>query len=174
MHPLVQMQHLTRKEFWRGLGGLSDEDARRRLEPMNCISWIVGHLAHQTHALFVALPQDKEIEPRYRPFGTGAAPSQPSLEEATGLWEDACRDADLHLKPATEASTRSFFDTRHDWGSSDNLGTLVVRNIFHTWQHLGEVNAIRQMLGHKAPEFVNMHGWSYATDDPHDLIGDPQ
>ncbi len=47
MHELVQLHHLTRTEFLRGLNGVSDDDARRRLEPMNCISWIVGHLAHQ-------------------------------------------------------------------------------------------------------------------------------
>jgi hypothetical protein len=29
------------------LTGLSDTDARQRLDPMNCISWIIGHLAWQ-------------------------------------------------------------------------------------------------------------------------------
>ena len=64
MHTLVQMQHLTRQEFERGLQGLSDEDARQRVEPMNCISWIIAHVANQQHTLFVDWPQGKESDPR--------------------------------------------------------------------------------------------------------------
>src|SRR4030042_5640283 len=55
MHLLVELQHLTRKEFLRGLQGVSDEDARKRVEPMNSIGWIIGHMACQEHAFFVAL-----------------------------------------------------------------------------------------------------------------------
>ena len=62
MHPLVEIQHLTRKELLRGLHGLSDEDARKRVEPMNCISWIIAHVAWQQHAFFVAWAQGKEVE----------------------------------------------------------------------------------------------------------------
>ncbi len=47
IHPLVLQLRFTRSEFKRGLDGLSDADARRRLEPMNCISWNIGHLAWQ-------------------------------------------------------------------------------------------------------------------------------
>jgi len=44
-HPLIVQLHFTRSEFKRALEGLSDADARRRLLPMNCISWNIGHLA---------------------------------------------------------------------------------------------------------------------------------
>lgn len=63
MHPLVEMQHVTRAEFLRGIEGLSDEDARRRVEPMNCISWLVGHVAWHEHVRFVAWPRITEPEP---------------------------------------------------------------------------------------------------------------
>ena len=49
MHTLVEMLLLTRKEFERNLEGLGDEDARKRIEPMNCISWIIAHVANQHH-----------------------------------------------------------------------------------------------------------------------------
>ena len=49
MHTLVQMLYLARKEFERNLVGLTDEDARKRIEPMNCISWIIAHVANQHH-----------------------------------------------------------------------------------------------------------------------------
>jgi hypothetical protein len=46
-HPLVLQLRFSRHEFQRALAGLSDEDARRRVMPMNCISWNIGHLAWQ-------------------------------------------------------------------------------------------------------------------------------
>ena len=72
MHTLVQMQYLTRKEFERGLVGLTDEDARKRIEPMNCITWMIGHVANQQHDFFVAWPQGKETVRRYQAYRWGA------------------------------------------------------------------------------------------------------
>ena len=46
-HPLVTQLRFARSEFVRCLEGVSDEDARHRIMPMNCISWMVGHLAAQ-------------------------------------------------------------------------------------------------------------------------------
>jgi len=62
MHTLVEMLYITRKEFERNLRGLTDEDARKRIEPMNCISWIIAHVANQHHSYFVAWPQGKDAE----------------------------------------------------------------------------------------------------------------
>jgi hypothetical protein len=52
-HPLVIQLRFARSELVRCLEGVSDEDARRRIQPMNCISWIIGHLADQKTALGV-------------------------------------------------------------------------------------------------------------------------
>jgi len=52
-HPLVRQLRFARREFVRCLEGLSDENARRRLMPMNCISWMVGHMAAQEQFYFV-------------------------------------------------------------------------------------------------------------------------
>jgi hypothetical protein len=46
-HLLVSQLRFARAEFVRCLQGVSAEDGIRRLKPMNCISWIVGHLASQ-------------------------------------------------------------------------------------------------------------------------------
>jgi hypothetical protein len=42
-HPLITQLRFTRDEFVRGLTGLTDEEARRRFEPINSISWMIGH-----------------------------------------------------------------------------------------------------------------------------------
>ena len=159
MHTLVQMLYLARKEFERNLQGLTDEDARKRIEPMNCISWIIAHVAWQHQIFFVDWPQGRDIDPRYLPYSYGAPPSQPPLEEAMTLWQDACKRADAWLQAATS-------ERLQDKGAlttpeNENWGTLIVRCIFHTWCHLGEISSIRQILGHHPPQFVNMHKWSY-------------
>jgi len=161
MHLLVEMQHVTRAEFVRGLAGLSDEDVRRRIEPMNCISWIIGHMAHQEHAYFVAWPQGQEAAPEYKAFAYGSPASQPSLEEVMALWRAVCEDADKCLHAANEESLRQLVIAPDPAVERENLGTRISRNIFHYWSHIGEISAIRQILGHRPPEFVDVHGWSY-------------
>jgi len=44
-HPLVEQLRFARSELRRGLEGVTDEEARQRILPMNCIAWNVGHLA---------------------------------------------------------------------------------------------------------------------------------
>ncbi len=164
MHLLVELQHLTRKEFLRGLEGVSDEDARRRLEPMNCISWIIGHMAYQEHVYFVAWPKGRDRDPQYAAFAWGGPASQPSLEQVMTLWRSACEAADECLHAADEESLRQLVMPPNPDPTVDreDLGTRVVRNIFHYWCHIGEISAIRQMLGHeRPPQFVDMHDWRY-------------
>ena len=159
MHTLVDMLDISRKEFNRNLKGLTDEDSRKRIEPMNCISWIIAHVADQHHTFYVAWAQGKEREERYSQYGYGSAASQPPLEEAMNLWNDACRDADAWLQMATEESMKAQPVTASP--ESENMGALTVRCIFHTWCHMGEISSIRQVLGHKPPPFVNMYDWLY-------------
>jgi hypothetical protein len=45
VYPLVEQLRCARAELLRGLGGLSGDDACRRIGPMNSIGWNVGHLA---------------------------------------------------------------------------------------------------------------------------------
>lgn len=166
MHPLVQMQHVTRQELLRGLRGLSDADACQRVEPMNTIGWIIGHLANQQHAFFVAWPNGRDPEGRYAPFGYGAARSRPTLDEVMSLWRESCAGADVWLDAADENALGARFSHPDAQAEGENAGTLLTRNIFHTWCHIGEISAIRQMLGHRPPEFVDLHGWAYTPPGP--------
>ncbi|MCK4975393.1 MAG: DUF664 domain-containing protein, partial [Anaerolineales bacterium] len=52
-HPYVTQLRFARTEFIRCLEGVTAEEAIHRVEPMNCLSWIVGHLANQEHRLWV-------------------------------------------------------------------------------------------------------------------------
>ena len=75
------------------------------------------------------------------------------------LWQDACKESDAWLQAATSESLQD--KGAMDLSLRESWGTLLVRCIFHTWCHIGEISSIRQILGHKPPQFVHMHEWSY-------------
>ena len=44
---------------------------------------------------------------------------------------------------------------RKDKPLPDNIGSLLYRNTYHYWYHIGEAHAVRQLLGHPdLPQFV--------------------
>ena len=162
MHTLGDMLYISRKEFDRNLKGLGDEDARKRIEPMNCISWIIAHVANQHHIFFAVWAQSKDMDERYLPYGYGSPASQPPLDEALSLWHDACKNTDAWLQSADTETLKN--QPAIASPETENMGALMARCIFHTWCHLGEVSSIRQILGHKPPEFVNMYDWLFQDD----------
>ena len=139
----------------RCLEGLSEEDAIRRLESMNCISWIVGHLAAQEHLYWVIQAQGRVIFPDlHKLVGWGSPPSTPPLHEMWDAWRAITGAADGYLDTlAPEAMQRPL-----EWDESadpETAGTKLFRNIYHYWYHLGEAHAIRSMLGHTdLPGFI--------------------
>ena len=154
-HLLVAQLRFARSEFARGLEGVSDEDARRRLMPMNCISWMVGHLANQEHRYWVVLAQKKDIAPGLVDrVGYGKPASTPPLEEMWTIWKQVTAAADVFLDTLTPENMQLFME-RNGKPVDESTGTLLMRNIYHYWYHTGEAAAVRQMLGHTdLPEFV--------------------
>jgi uncharacterized damage-inducible protein DinB len=147
-HPLVDQLRFTRSEFQRALEGLSDDDARKRLLPMNCISWNVGHLAWQEQRYFVTFAQSQTPLPQLnQQFAYGAPASTPALQDMQQLWLAATRAADAWLEVATTERLLEMYTTPSgEWSTS--FGNLLQRVIYHYWYHTGENMAIRQALGH--------------------------
>jgi hypothetical protein len=154
-HPLVDQLRFARSELERCLAGVSGADARRRLEPMNCISWIVGHLAAQEQKYWVTWAQDRElIEGLQESMGYGCAPSAPPLDEMWNVWRQVTATADAYLDTLKPEVLQTHFEWRGQ-PIGESVGTLLLRNIYHYWFHTGEAHAIRQMLGHPdLPQFV--------------------
>jgi hypothetical protein len=154
-HPLVEQLRFARSEFRRGLEGLSDEDARRRILPMNCISWNVGHLAWQEQRYWLFRAQDRILLPDINEqFAYGAPASTPPLDEAWTAWRTITDAADPWLDAVTTETLQS--NVIMDGKPSEYIfGSLLQRTIYHYWYHIGENAAIRQNLGHTAlPDFV--------------------
>ena len=154
-HLLVNQIRFARSEFVRCLEGVSGEDALRRIMPMNCISWMVGHLANQEHRYWVIFSQGKTIAPGlYDLVGFGKPASTPPLEEMWATWHTVTAEADKYLDTLTPAILQTYL-LRDGKPVDESVGTLLMRNIYHYWYHTGEASAVRQMLGHThVPEFV--------------------
>jgi DinB superfamily len=152
---LVEQLRFARSEFRRGLEGVSHEDARRRVIPMNCISWNIGHLAWQEQRYWLFRAQDKLLLPEVNErFASGGPSSTPSLAEVWAAWEAITGAADPWLDGVTTETLQS--NVMMDGKPSEYIfGSLLQRTIYHYWYHTGENAAIRQNLGHDGlPDFV--------------------
>jgi hypothetical protein len=153
-HLLVDQLHFTRRKWQLGLEGVSAEDAVRRLEPMNCISWMVGHLAYQEHLMWVRRAQGRVIAPELEPLAWGQPASTPPLGEMWAAWERVTDAANVYLQGVTAEMLLEHLEVDGK-PYRENVGTMLLRNIYHYWYHLGEALAVRQMLGHTGlPQYV--------------------
>ena len=162
-HPLVTQLRFARSEFVRCLEGVSEADGVRRLEPMNCISWNVGHLAFQEQVYWCLLAQGRVIRPGLREIASWGLPATtPPLSEMWETWRAITMAADEYLDTVTQEVVLSCLEDENG-PVPENVGTMLLRNVGHYWFHLGESHAIRQMLGHKdLPQFVGgMEGGLY-------------
>ena len=154
-HPLVSQLRFARAEFVRCLAGVTDDEARQRFAPMNCISWLVGHLANQENTYWVMVAQGQQIRPDLYPLvGYGKPASTPPLTEMWAAWHEITAVADSYLDTLTTNTMQTHFEWKGK-PMQESIGTMLQRNLYHYWFHNGEAYAVRQMLGHTAlPEFI--------------------
>ena len=154
-HPLVEQFRFTRSEWLRGLEGVSEDDAVRHFGPMNCISWIVGHLAWHEHRYWVERAQGRMLFPQLNEmYAYGASMSTPSLREMFDIWRTVTQAADPFLDTLTVETLLSEL-LREGKPVGQSHGSALRRITYHYWFHTGEIQAIRQMLGHAdLPEYV--------------------
>ena len=154
-HPFVSQLRFTRSEFLRAIKGVSDQEARQRLLPMNSISWNVGHLAWQEQRYFLYYGEGRMLYPEInKDFAFGAPASTPPLKEVLEAWQAITAAADPWLDTLTSARLGEYVVSRGK-PTARIYGNLLQRVIYHYWYHIGENLAIRQQLGHRRlPQFV--------------------
>jgi hypothetical protein len=152
-HPLVEQVHFTRAEWLRALRGVSEEDGARRIEPINSIGWIVGHLAWQEQRYFIARAQGRVPLPVLDEVAaSGGPPSTPSLKEMMAAWKAVTADADAWMETLT---TPDLLKPLPPPGLKRTVGDGIRRLTYHYWFHIGEILAIRQLMVHpRRPEYV--------------------
>jgi uncharacterized damage-inducible protein DinB len=156
-HPLVDQLRFARSEFLRGLGEVADPEAQQRFGSMNCLSWIVGHLAWQEQRYWLYRGQGQVLIPLLNDLLAYGKPAcTPAVDEMWAAWRQVTQAAD----PWLDALTAETLQQPLVEGFS-SVGTFLQRNIYHYWYHLGEGMAVRQLLGNQGlpghtglPDFV--------------------
>ena len=148
-HPLVDQFRFTRSEWLHGLEGLTDQDGACHFGQMNCISWTVGHLAWHEQRTFLQRPQNMIPFPGLNEtFKVGAPMSTPSFQEMLETWHTVTQAADPYLDSlTTEILLTDLLLEGKLVGQT--RGDALRRITYHYWYHIGETQAIRQMLGQK-------------------------
>jgi uncharacterized damage-inducible protein DinB len=157
VHPLVEQLRFTRSEFLRVFEGVSEDDALKRLLPMNSLGWIMAHLAVQEQHYWIRFAQGAEAVPHPELpelVGYPDRATTPELAIVRGIWHDVTSTADEFLDTLDNSALSGYFEV-DGRRAPENVGTLLQRNIYHYWFHTGEAHAIRQQLGHSdLPDFV--------------------
>ena len=148
-HPLVTQLRFTRSEFKRAISKISEVDARKRVMPMNSISWTIGHLAWQEQRYFLYFPTGTLIVPELQEkYAFGSPHSTPPLKEMLSAWRKVTKATDKWLETLTTKKLQQMVEL--DGKKTTKMyGNLLQRVIYHYWYHLGENMAVRKILGHK-------------------------
>ena len=151
--PIVEQLGFTRAEWLRALRGMPEADARRRLEPMNSVGWIVGHLAWHEQRYWLSRAQSRTPVPGLNELvASGGPATTPPLRQMRTAWRDVLAEADPWLD---RLAGSDLLDPLPGPGAHRSVGDAIQRLIYHYWFHTGEILAIRQILGHRhLPEFV--------------------
>jgi len=154
-HPRIEQFRFTRQDWLRGLENIPEEHGAHHFGPMNCISWTVGHLAWHEQRYWLERAQGQILFPELNErFAYGAPMSTPSLAEMLSLWRQVTLAADPFLDTITTVALQS--ELLHKGKPvGQSLGSALQRITYHYWYHIGEIQVIRQMLGHaNLPEYV--------------------
>lgn len=149
VHPLVRQQRFTRGEFVRALHGVTDEEARKRFGSMNCLSWMVAHLASQEQRYWLTAAQNKVLIPEVNELaGFGKPASTPPLDEMWAAWQAITAATDPWLDTLTSEKLTTHLVRPDGETLPESIGSMLRRVTYHYWFHLGESQAVRQLLGH--------------------------
>ena len=149
MFDTTELAAVTIHEFRRGLEGLTEAEAAFRPEKadgtrMNAVAWSVQHIANHWRNVALAVA-GRSLEWRGPPVdGT-----PPDYRAALAMLDDATLDLDWLAGAGNAAMLRTDVEL-----GGESAGTFLARAVLHTWFHTGEINAVRQLLGHAEIAFV--------------------
>lgn len=151
--PPVEQLQWTRREFQRGLVGVSEADGARRIGQMNSIGWLVAHMAWQEQRQWLTRAQGVTPHPELDALAPNGGPATtPSLAEVQAIWAEVTGASNAWLDGLRAKDLASDLP---GVGPQRTVGSAVLRVTYHCWFHLGEILAVRQLLGGTGlPEFA--------------------
>ena len=147
-HPLVSHLRFARRQWQMGLEGVRAEEAERRFKPINSISWMVGHLAAFEQFVWLRMAQGREVSQAVKACAFGKPASTPPYDEMVAAHAEITAACDPYLDQLTDADLATFYEFNGK-RAFENIGTFLQRQTWHYWYHLGEAQAVRQLLGHR-------------------------
>jgi hypothetical protein len=156
---LARVLKNTRGELRRAIDGMSEADLERRVAGINSVAWIVGHLAGQEQGLWLqgrGLPAVADLSA----FGHGAEPSTPAFGFVFPLWEEITSMGESWLDELDDDDLRQHLSGNKPF-EIENVGSLLTRVIGHYYLHIGQITAIRKILGYSVPGFVGSQEGAY-------------
>jgi hypothetical protein len=159
VHPLVEQLRFARSEFVRSLAGVTDPEGLQRIGPMNSLSSMIGHLADQEQRYWFDRQGRDPLLPWLNALvGVGQPASTPPLAQMWDAWRTITSGSDPFLERLRTGDLERFPPVARPLGR-ESLGTMLLRLTDHYWFHLGEGQAVRQLLGHAdLPRFVGEIG----------------
>jgi hypothetical protein len=153
---IINQLNFTRAEFRKGFEGVPEKDGAQRMMPINCISWIVGHLAWHEQYYWLTRAQGIILVPEIiDEVGYKKPASTPSLKEMISYWEKITKASNGYLISLKESDLMKHMVVKGK-ELPFNIGTMISRVIYHYWYHNGEMQAIRQLMNHPdLPDFVS-------------------
>jgi len=154
LHPLIEQLHFTRNEWLRAFEGVTIEEAAREFGTMNTIGWMVGHLAWHEQLYWLQRAQGKMVSEAVLQCGSGQPRCTPPLDEMWQAWHAITAASEPYLDTITTDTLQEYLNIDGK-PHLETIGTMLRRMTYHYWFHLGEGQAIRQLLGHtNLPSFV--------------------
>jgi len=144
---LVDQLYFARASWRDGLQDLSHKDAEARVEPMNAISWMVGHLAAHEQTLWLKIAQGRAVDTAVDLCKPGQPAVTPPFDAMLAAWEQIIAETNPFLDALKPDDLTGYLTTEGE-PMRESTGTMLQRLIYHYWYHLGEMQAVRQILGH--------------------------
>jgi len=148
LHIINQLK-FARMEFRKGFSGVNEADGAKRLLPVNSIAWMVGHMAWHEQYYWLQRAQGKVLFPLLNQSASfGKPPGELNLNEMVDCWERVIENADAYLLTLKKEDLLACMRVGEE-ELPFNIGTMVLRVTYHYWYHNGEMQAVRQLLGHQ-------------------------
>lgn len=153
---LVDQLKFARNEWLRAFDGVNDADGARRFAPMNSLGWMMGHLAWHENLCWNVRGQGINPVPELHDVvAYGKPASTPALSEMLAAWHKVAAAAEPYLASINHDKALTFWE-RNGKPHKESVGTSVMHVVYHYFYHIGEGQAVRQMLNHpNRPEFIN-------------------
>ena len=153
---IINQLKFARSEFRKGFESVTELEGMRRFGTMNSIGWIIGHLAWHEQYYWLERAQSICMFPDLdKTVGFNCPASKPSIGKMIETWKLVTDVCDTYLTQLTLTDLTSVMIVNGK-PLTFNIGTMLSRVIYHYWYHNGEMQAIRQMLGHtELPDFVS-------------------